>query len=85
MKTGKIHLFVSLSVLLFVFMNSCKEKIHKQPDNLFIEYRKNPEGIERISPRFTWQVNDTTRGAKQTAYQILVADSKIFLNSLGFT
>ncbi len=76
MKAVITSLFVSLSVILLVFMNSCKEEIYKQPENLFVEYRKNPKGIGRVAPRFSWQLNDSVRGAKQTAYQILVADSK---------
>ncbi len=41
--------------------------------NLTCEYLTNPLGIDEPLPRLAWQVNDPRRGAKQTAYQILVA------------
>ena len=37
------------------------------------EYRFNPLGIDEAQPRLTWCVGSDERGAKQTAYQILVA------------
>jgi alpha-L-rhamnosidase len=39
------------------------------------EYRVNPLGIDVAQPRLSWEMTDARRGAKQTAYQILVADS----------
>src|SRR5262245_61985909 len=43
--------------------------------NLRCEYLENPLGIEEIKPRLSWQLRDPRRGARQTAYQILVASS----------
>jgi alpha-L-rhamnosidase len=45
------------------------------PVALRCEYRVNPQGIDAARPRFTWEVRSNQRGAKQTAYQILVASS----------
>ena len=42
---------------------------------LACEYRLNPQGIDEASPRLTWRVESSERGAKQAAYQILVASS----------
>ena len=39
------------------------------------EYRVNPQGIDEAQPRLTWQVGSDQRGARQTAYRILVASS----------
>jgi alpha-L-rhamnosidase len=50
-------------------------------DTLRCEYRKNPSGIESAQPRLSWEVKDTTRGAKQTAYQVLVAISRQVLDA----
>lgn len=36
------------------------------------EYLVNPIGLDNPNPRFTWQMNDASQGAKQTAYRILV-------------
>jgi len=45
------------------------------PRNLRCEYLARPLGIDVRAPRFSWEVQDDRRGAKQSAYQILVADS----------
>ena len=42
--------------------------VHLQVDNL-----DKPLGIDDATPRFSWQLNDATRGAKQTAYRVTVA------------
>ena len=42
--------------------------VHLQVDNL-----DRPLGIDDATPRFSWQVDDQARGAKQTAYQVMVA------------
>jgi alpha-L-rhamnosidase len=47
--------------------------------NLTCEYRKNPLGIDVVSPRFSWQLQTDRRGAKQTAYHILAASSEALL------
>lgn len=43
------------------------------PVALRCEYRVNPLGLDEAQPRLTWRVESSVRGAKQTAYQILVA------------
>jgi alpha-L-rhamnosidase len=37
------------------------------------EYLKNPSGIDELQPRLTWLVASNHRGARQTAYRVLVA------------
>ncbi len=46
-----------------------------QPTQLRCEYRANPLGIDVAQPRLSWQLQSDRRGARQTAYQILVASS----------
>jgi len=43
--------------------------------NLRCEYRDNPLGIDITQPRLSWQLMTDRRGAKQSAYQILVAST----------
>ena len=44
------------------------------------EYRSNPQGIDETLPRLSWQLDaDGARGARQTAYQVLVASSAALL------
>jgi alpha-L-rhamnosidase len=45
------------------------------PAQLQCEGMKEPLGIDIVHPRLSWQVQDSTRGAKQTAYQVRVASS----------
>jgi alpha-L-rhamnosidase len=42
--------------------------MHLQVDNL-----NRPLGIDDATPHFSWQLNDSARGALQTAYRVLVA------------
>ncbi len=44
------------------------------PVNPRCEYAANPLGIDVKAPRLSWEVNDTRRGAVQSAYQIVVHD-----------
>ena len=39
------------------------------------EYRVDPLGIDALEPRLSWEVCDARRGAKQTAYQVVVAST----------
>jgi alpha-L-rhamnosidase len=43
------------------------------PRNLRCEYEHNPLGLDVAQPRLSWEVNDARRGARQSAYQIVVA------------
>ncbi|MGB6686922.1 MAG: family 78 glycoside hydrolase catalytic domain [Terracidiphilus sp.] len=46
------------------------------PVELQVDNLKTPLGIDDASPKFSWQLQDPTRGAKQTAYEVLVASSE---------
>ena len=45
------------------------------PANLHCEAMQQPLGIDIAHPRLSWQMQDTRRGARQTAYEIRVASS----------
>ena len=45
-------------------------------EKLRCEYEEKPIGLEITKPRLSWQIKSGTRGTKQTAYQILVADNE---------
>ena len=49
--------------------------------NLTCEYQINPLGIDVLQPRLSWQMQSDQRGARQTAYQILVGPSEISLDN----
>ena len=55
-----------------------------QAYRLKCEYLINPIGIDAPSPRLHWQMNDSTAGAMQTAYQVIVGtDSFQVANGIG--
>lgn len=64
--------------IMFVFLCGCKregEKPKAEIYDLTVNYQKNPIGIE-TEPVFSWKMEDSTQGQKQTSYQIVMADSK---------
>jgi alpha-L-rhamnosidase len=52
------------------------------PNNLTCEYLANPLGLDVRQPRLGWRVGATGRGARQTAYQIQVAESRPTLEAV---
>lgn len=44
-------------------------------ERLRCEYRINPLGIDELQPRLSWEMRDDRRGARQSAYRILVAST----------
>ncbi|HEX2950019.1 MAG TPA: alpha-L-rhamnosidase N-terminal domain-containing protein, partial [Armatimonadota bacterium] len=46
------------------------------PVALTCEYQVNPLGIDTVAPRLSWRMESSARGARQTAYQVLVASSE---------
>jgi alpha-L-rhamnosidase len=64
---------VYLIILFSICLISCKKQ--GEPVNLLCENTISPIDIETDNPRLSWQINDTTRGAGQTAYQIQVAST----------
>src|SRR5580692_1619891 len=45
------------------------------PVELRVDNLKTPLGIDDARPSFSWQLEDEARGAKQTAYEVLVASN----------
>ncbi|MDF7824652.1 family 78 glycoside hydrolase catalytic domain [Pontiellaceae bacterium B12227] len=74
-----VFLYALCSALLVPFEARCSENsLLKQADALGIthlrcEYRNQPLGIDHPEPRLSWELESDVRGAKQSAYQILVA------------
>ena len=44
-----------------------------RPKHLQVDDVQRPLGIDDAAPRFSWQLDDAARGARQTAYRVLVA------------
>lgn len=62
-------------ILLFISLNIFQTNAQTL-EKLRCEYQETPMGLEVLTPRLSWQMKATNRGAKQTAYQILVADNE---------
>ena len=63
-----------IAILAFVLLlTSCR--VADAPVELYAlqcEFRENPLGIDRMNPLFQWKMRDERRGARQTAYQLIV-------------
>lgn len=74
----KFFHFICLLLFLPTFFNSSALEMINElgaPKNLRVEYLENPLGIDIMNPRLFWEVNDTRRGAVQSAFQILVSSN----------
>ena len=49
------------------------------PEKLQVDNLKEPLGIDDPAPRFSWQLRDSTHGARQTAYEVDVATTAVGL------
>ena len=73
-RTG--HLFLALSLLLVVGgPRSLFAFDGEAPDHLQCEGMQEPLGIDISHPRLSWQLRDSRRGARQSAYEVRVASS----------
>ncbi|MGA2218047.1 MAG: family 78 glycoside hydrolase catalytic domain, partial [Terracidiphilus sp.] len=51
------------------------------PVELRVDDLKTPMGIDDSAPRLSWQLSDPARGARQTAYEVMVATEAAFLDA----
>ena len=69
-----------LYLLLPMFLSVCQgnktDVTNQAPFNLKCEYLNNPLGIDTQAPGFSWEVSNKSRGALQSAYELIVATSK---------
>lgn len=70
-----ILILLSQSLLLLSQENLCK------PINLRCDYIKNPLGVDNVSPRLSWRLQDQRMEARQNAYRIIVDTDSITIAS----
>ena len=75
----KFFLHLTLIITLFTFSGQAQTKI--SVTNLQCEMLNNPEGIDVVQPRLSWQIKSEVNDVKQTAYQIMVASTLENLNA----
>jgi len=70
-------LIITILVCTTAVLNSCEAAADSDVvvKNLRCEYRGNPLAVNTVNPRLSWILESDRRSQKQTAYQILVADS----------
>ncbi|MFT4154491.1 family 78 glycoside hydrolase catalytic domain [Parafilimonas sp.] len=68
----KKNLLLSSLFQLLLIIGFAQTKV----DSLLTENRKNPVGLDVAQPRFSWQLINSGRDIKQTAYEINVLDGK---------
>ena len=77
--------FIFSTIVLLFFISACQnEDIVIQVTSSRCENRINPMGIDVRNPHLSWKLASSYRNKKQSAYQILVANSKETLkNNIG--
>jgi len=70
------NLLIMKKLLLIFGVVSLALSAVGKPVDLLCEYLENPQGIDILQPRFSWKMEADRRGARQTAYQVLVASSR---------
>jgi alpha-L-rhamnosidase len=69
---------LSLIVLLFAFIGAClpagEASAQVKLQNVLIENRSNPMGLDTRQPRFSWQLVSDKKNVMQSAYEIKVTD-----------
>jgi alpha-L-rhamnosidase len=78
MKKSFLHIFILIASLCFSLAQA-QNKI--SVTNLQCEMLNNPEGIDVVQPRLSWQIKSDVNDVKQTAYQIIVASTLENLNA----
>src|SRR4051812_32198015 len=73
--------FLHIIFIIITFISfSAKAQNEISVTNLQCEMLNNPEGIDVVKPRLSWQINADVNDVKQTSYQILVASTLENLN-----
>jgi alpha-L-rhamnosidase len=78
MKKTFLHTFIIIASFCFSLAKA-QNKI--SVSNLQCEMLNNPEGIDVVQPRLSWQIKSDVNDVKQTAYQIIVASTLENLNA----
>lgn len=80
MKISSINFTLSLSLTLLFFSFIANAQLF-YPEFLTCEYLDNPIGIDAEKPRFSWKIVSNKPRFKQTAYEILVGEDSLLLQT----
>jgi alpha-L-rhamnosidase len=73
MKPIKFFAGLFLAAATFLFTACQEDRSSADVAELMCEFQENPIGIDRAQPLFQWKMLDERRGARQTAYQLIVS------------
>lgn len=80
MKAKSVREFAwGVSLLMLLTTAFAQTRVAAAPVELQVDNLNTPLGIDDPAPRFSWQLRDPARGARQTAYQLQVASSAALL------
>lgn len=74
------YLFFLLIAFPFISAHAGVKDPEMQSARLKCEHLINPIGIDAVHPRLSWIITDVRKGAKQTAYRILIGPDSSALN-----
>jgi len=80
MKIKVLFLLINLASISFLYSQNSKNNPLEVKD-VTVEYKTNPEGLDVANPRFAWILEGNGQNRFQTAYQILVSETKEELSS----
>lgn len=66
-------LFIILLIMVFAMPGESRRRV--SVSHLLTEWMQNPLGIDTPQPHFSWQIQHSDRGARQSAYQVQVASN----------
>lgn len=72
------YVYLSLALLFCSLMVRAQQFY---PEFLTCEHLENPIGIDAKKPRFSWKIADNRPNSKQTAYEIVVGEDALFLQT----
>lgn len=84
MKQKKLLWNCFLLCISILFLGGCSNTASScSVEDLTVNYRTNPLSIDE-NPVFSWKLMDTTQGQKQTAYTIVLSDTKDNLDKKNY-
>ena len=63
--------------ILLIFSHFSKGESSAFPVDLKTDHLENPVGIDNSNPRLTWKIEDSRKGAWQTAFRVIVSTDSL--------
>src|SRR5689334_18628636 len=67
---------LGFAVVCWLVLDDVEAKAELRAVGLRCEYLESPLGIDERQPRLSWRVESAERGERQTAYEIVVAETR---------